>query len=57
VGSAETGGGVLAACVDRGIDAAWLKRRFAKLHETDDQAALARFMRAGRYRTAIPLGG
>jgi asparagine synthetase B (glutamine-hydrolysing) len=57
VGSAETGGGVLAACVDRGIDAAWLRRRFAKLHATDDQAALARFMRAGRYRTAIPLGG
>jgi asparagine synthetase B (glutamine-hydrolysing) len=54
VGSGETGGGVLALCVDRGIDAVWLRRRFAKLHVTDDQAALARFMRAGLYRTAIP---
>jgi asparagine synthetase B (glutamine-hydrolysing) len=50
VGDAESGRGVLAACVDRGIDEAWLRRRFAELHRITDPAALQRFMRAGRYR-------
>lgn len=50
VGDAESGRGVLAACVDRGIDDAWLCRRFAELHRITDPTALQRFMRAGRYR-------
>jgi asparagine synthetase B (glutamine-hydrolysing) len=50
------GGGTLAACVDRGVDASYLRRRFAELHRVHDEAALDRFMRAGRYRTAVPVG-
>jgi len=48
--------GVLAACVDAGIDAAWLARRFAQLHGVEDLQALGRFLRAGRYRSALPRG-
>lgn len=50
----ESGGGILAVCVDRGIDNAWLRRRFAELHGMDDPTALERFMRAGRYLSARP---
>lgn len=46
--------GVLAACVDRGLDGPWLRRRFAYLHGVSDPSELDRFMRAGRYRAAIP---
>jgi asparagine synthetase B (glutamine-hydrolysing) len=53
-GDPELGGGVLAACVDRGYDAAWLRRRFARLHEVADPRTLDRFIRAGRYPTAVP---
>ena len=53
-GSPELGGGVLAACVDRGYDAAWLRHRFAHLHDVADIRTLDRFIRAGRYRTAVP---
>jgi asparagine synthetase B (glutamine-hydrolysing) len=53
-GSPELGGGVLAACVDRGYDGAWLRRRFAQLHDVADPSTLDRFIRAGRYRTAVP---
>jgi asparagine synthetase B (glutamine-hydrolysing) len=53
-GSPELDGGVLAACVDRGLDAAWLRRRFASLHDIADPSTLDRFIRAGRYRTAVP---
>jgi asparagine synthetase B (glutamine-hydrolysing) len=53
-GSPDLGGGVLAACVDRGDDAAWLRRRFASLHDVADPSTLDRFLRAGRYRTAVP---
>lgn len=53
VGSEEVGG-VLAACLDRGIDQAWLRRRFARLHGVEDDADLDRFVRAGRYRSAVP---
>jgi asparagine synthetase B (glutamine-hydrolysing) len=53
-GGPELGGGVLAACVDRGYDAAWLRRRFAFLHDVADLGKLDRFLRAGRYRTAVP---
>jgi asparagine synthetase B (glutamine-hydrolysing) len=48
------GGGVLAACVDRGIDARWLRRRFAELHGLSDERALGRFMRGGRYQASVP---
>lgn len=47
-------GGVLAACVDNGIDQNWLRSRFAVLHAVDDPAALGRFLRAGRYRSCQP---
>lgn len=50
----ESGGGILAICVDRGLDGAWLKQRFAELHGVDGPAALDRFMRAGRYASALP---
>ena len=53
VGSA-TGGGVLGVCLDRGIDRAWLRRRFSQLHGIDDMAELDRFVRAGRYRSGVP---
>jgi asparagine synthetase B (glutamine-hydrolysing) len=53
VGS-ESGGGVLGMCIDRGIDAAWLRRRFCDLHGIDDVTELDRFMRAGHYRSEIP---
>jgi asparagine synthetase B (glutamine-hydrolysing) len=48
------GGGVLAACLDQGVDAAFLKRRFAQLHGVSDPGELDRFIRAGRYRSASP---
>ena len=54
VGSVEIGGGVLAACVDRGLDGPWLRRRFAELHGVTDVATLDRFIRAGRYRSSVP---
>ena len=54
VGDDETGGGVLAACIDRGIDDAWLRDRFAALHGVGDSGDLNRFVRAGRYRAEPP---
>ena len=48
------GGGVLAACLDRGVDADLLRRRFAELHAVEEPGELDRFIRAGRYRTATP---
>jgi asparagine synthetase B (glutamine-hydrolysing) len=54
VGNQDTGGGILAACVDRGFDANWLRRRFATLHGVADSTALGRFVRAGRYASAVP---
>ncbi len=54
IGGERSGGGVLAAAVSRGIDAAWLRRRFAELHGDADASRLHRFIRAGRYRSAIP---
>lgn len=32
VGNPDTGGGVLTACVDRGFDGAWLRRRVEQVH-------------------------
>lgn len=55
---AQTGGdragGVLGTCLDHGIDAVWLKRRFAELHDVQDLRAVDRFIRAGCYRSAAP---
>ena len=52
VGS-EHGGGVLSVCIDKGITAGALKRRFAELHDTEE-GHLDRFIRAGTYRSAVP---
>jgi asparagine synthetase B (glutamine-hydrolysing) len=57
VGDAETGRGVLGACVDNGIDRAWLKQRFSQLHGVSDPSLLDRFIRAGRYRSSVPTPG
>lgn len=54
VGNEETGGGILAACVDRGYDSAWLQGRFAELHGLENPARLNKFIRAGRYAAAVP---
>jgi asparagine synthetase B (glutamine-hydrolysing) len=54
VGGPKSDGGVLAACADRGLDAVWLRRRFAELHRVGDPSRLDRFIRAGRYRAAVP---
>jgi asparagine synthetase B (glutamine-hydrolysing) len=55
VGGADEVRGTLAALVDRGIDAAWLERRFCQLFELD-VPDLRRAIRAGFYRftTAYP---
>jgi asparagine synthetase B (glutamine-hydrolysing) len=53
VGS-SSGGGVLGTCLDRGIDPAWLRRRFSQLHRVGDLTELDRFIRAGRYRSGVP---
>lgn len=55
VGDDDVGRGVLGLCLQRGIDAAALRRRFADLHGVGDPSALDRFIRAGRYRSGIPL--
>jgi hypothetical protein len=47
-------GGVLAACVDRGVDAAELRRRFCALHAVAGAGVLDSFIRAGLYRSSIP---
>ncbi len=54
VGDPHTGRGVLAICADRGIDEAYLAQRFAELHNVTDVKALSRFIRGGRYRSAVP---
>jgi asparagine synthetase B (glutamine-hydrolysing) len=54
VGDQELGGGVLAVCVDRGFDSIWLRQRFARLHAVTEPSTLDRFIRAGRYRSAVP---
>jgi asparagine synthetase B (glutamine-hydrolysing) len=48
------GGGVLGAFVAAGIDEAALRSRFAQLHATE-VTSLGRFIRAGRYRSAVPM--
>jgi len=53
LGGGESGGGVLGMCLDRGVDAPELRRRFARLHGAEE-AVLGRFLRAGRYRAGVP---
>lgn len=54
VGGAEAGG-VLVACIDRGVDAEQLRSRFAELHSAAPEA-VGGLIRAGRYRSAVPGG-
>ena len=54
VGDPGVGGGVLAACADRGFDRRWLRQRFAHLHDIADPGILDRFIRAGHYRASVP---
>jgi asparagine synthetase B (glutamine-hydrolysing) len=54
LGSANGDGGVLALCVDSGVDSTALRRRFAALHGVDDLRSLDRFIRGGSYRSALP---
>ena len=54
VGGENPEGSVLAVCVDRGIDAAALRHRFAELHGGAEERSLDRFIRAGRYRARAP---
>jgi asparagine synthetase B (glutamine-hydrolysing) len=54
VGGSDQAGGVLATCVDRGLDATALRRRFADLHGGAEDSSLDRFIRAGRYRARAP---
>jgi asparagine synthetase B (glutamine-hydrolysing) len=49
-------GGVLGACIDRGLDQAWFAKHFAELHDTTVEE-LGRFVRAGVYRTGVPTMG
>jgi asparagine synthetase B (glutamine-hydrolysing) len=46
-------GGVLAACIDSGVDDQRLRTRFAALHRTNVDS-LDRFIRAGLYRSGLP---
>jgi asparagine synthetase B (glutamine-hydrolysing) len=54
VGGADGAPGVLGLCIDSGIDQPALLSRFARLHRIGNMTALDQFMRAGRYRSAIP---
>ncbi len=57
IGDPEVGKGVLALCIDRGIDQEYLRGRFAALHRVDRIADLDDFISAGRYRAAVPFSG
>lgn len=54
VGDPDIDGGVLAACIDQGVDQTALRTRFAELHKLDRPGELDQFIRAGRYRAAVP---
>jgi asparagine synthetase B (glutamine-hydrolysing) len=54
IGDTNADGGVLATCIDRGLNQDRLRERFAQLHGVSDPRELNRFMRAGRYRSAVP---
>ena len=54
IGDSNGSGGVLATCIDRGVNQNQLRDRFARLHAVSDSRQLNRFIRAGRYRSAVP---
>jgi asparagine synthetase B (glutamine-hydrolysing) len=53
VGSSQEDHGVLGLCIDNGIDAGYLRDRFAYIHRVGG-AALNRFIRGGTYRSEVP---
>jgi asparagine synthetase B (glutamine-hydrolysing) len=53
VGSSHQDHGVLGLCIDNGIDARYLRERFAYIHRVA-AAALNGFIRAGTYRSEVP---
>lgn len=57
IGDPEVGKGVLALCIDQGIDQEYLRGRFAALHHVDRIADLDGFISAGRYRAGVPFSG
>lgn len=54
VGDDRVGRGVLGHCLDRGIDADHLRRRFAEIHDVSDPGQLDHFIRGGRYAASLP---
>lgn len=54
LGGGAAGHGVLGLCADKGLDAGWLRRRFATLHGVNEVSNLDGFIRAGRYRAGTP---
>ena len=50
IGNAQASGGILPLLVDRGVDAACLRRNFCRIFSVRDDGCLDRFIRAGRYR-------
>ncbi|HEU4891298.1 MAG TPA: asparagine synthase-related protein [Vicinamibacterales bacterium] len=59
IGNANASTGILPLLVDRGCDAAWLRRAFCRIFSVHDHACLDSFIRAGRYRvmSAASAGG
>jgi hypothetical protein len=53
VGSSQEDHGVLGLCIDNGIDARYLRDRFAYIHRVAG-AALNSFIRGGTYRSEVP---
>jgi asparagine synthetase B (glutamine-hydrolysing) len=53
VGSSQGDHGVLGLCIDNGIDARYLRNRFAYIHRVTG-AGLNRFIRGGTYRSEVP---
>jgi asparagine synthetase B (glutamine-hydrolysing) len=53
VGSSQQDHGVLGLCIDNGIDARYLRERFAYIHRVAG-VALNRFIRGGTYRAEVP---
>jgi asparagine synthetase B (glutamine-hydrolysing) len=50
IGNAKASTGILPLLVDRGVDAACLRRDFCRIFSVQDDACLDNFVRAGRYR-------
>jgi asparagine synthetase B (glutamine-hydrolysing) len=53
VGSSQQDHGVLGLCIDNGIDARYLRERFAYIHRVAG-SDLNRFIRGGTYRSEVP---